>query len=309
MAARRFRDAARPARAHPRGHGDRRRDRHSVARGTARRRAVARDGRKGRARAAWRRPEIRVARRDFETRRSRRDKIAIVALAKARLARTGRIRTTRRGGEARGGSLGRGAGRRAAARKTATARGARSSWARSSARCRTRVTARFWPIRNGDASPVRGHRHGSSARREDPRRAFSFVGEAIWRARNCAGYGASWVLPIGAMGSRQVAPPMAQPVSSGYRQARSGRRREPRHGICAHRAPCATIGPRQRSIFSRAPFGFLSPAPASDGARERPRALHSRDFSRGSRVLPGPLSPCAAAAVRNNPSKPLSIQG
>ena len=141
MAARRFRDAARPARAHPRGHGDRRRDRHSVARGTARRRAVARDGRKGRARAAWRRPEIRVARRDFETRRSRRDKIAIVALAKARLARTGRIRTTRRGGEARGGSLGRGAGRRAAARKTATARGARSSWARSSARCRTRVTA------------------------------------------------------------------------------------------------------------------------------------------------------------------------
>ena len=101
------------------------------------------------------------------------------------------------------------------------------------------------------------------------------------------------------MGSRQVAPPMAQPVSSGYRQARSGRRREPRHGICAHRAPCATIGPRQRSIFSRAPFGFLSPAPASDGARERPRALHSGAFpgGRGSFLAPFRPAPPPQSAI------------
>jgi hypothetical protein len=124
-----------------------------------------------------------------------------------------------------------------------------------------------------------------------------------------AGYGASWVLSIGAMGSRRVAAPMAQthvvrivPGALGATLGAAPRPMRALHWSRDHElAPALDLFPR--------PFGFLSPAPASDGPKERTRAAHPMASPGGRGSFLGPPSPHAAAAVRNNPSKPLSIQG
>ena len=84
-----------------------------------------------------------------------------------------------------------------------------------------------------------------------------------------------------------------------------GRRREPRHGICAHRAPCAPLPAPTLDLFPR-PFWLPVARTGQRRGADASRAPFG-GLSRGSRVFPGPFSPCAAAAVRK--LKASSIEG